>query len=125
MKKKILIILGDIHFTEENGKPILAEITKVTDTLILGADIAESVGESLVLQNVCDAYLIPSKYKGEIIFNEFEHPTNITVVNFGTRKDKLTPNLFLYEYNSEVYVVAVTDEGDPIAPDEIVEKYVA
>lgn len=68
--KRVLLILGDIVFTENAfGNPIKAEINNIQTTLFVDEDKATTIGESLIYQNVATDFIIPKLYKGKIIFN--------------------------------------------------------
>lgn len=58
-----LIIFGNITLEEQ---PKRATVHEVVQTLILPRYIAAKVADELV--NVWDAWIIPSEYKGEIIW---------------------------------------------------------
>lgn len=67
--KKVLILFGSIHFEESNSQPISAEITDLKDFMYVEEEKAEKLGQYFIEQNVVEGYLIPSMYKGKIIFN--------------------------------------------------------
>jgi len=67
--KKILALFGDIHFEEFSGEQISAEITRLDTHMYLDAETAESTCQTLIQHNVYEGYVIPSLYKGKIIFN--------------------------------------------------------
>ncbi len=71
--KKIVVLLGDIHFEESlNDKgcqQVSAEITRLDTHMYLDAETAESTCQTLIQHNVYEGYVIPSLYKGKIIFN--------------------------------------------------------
>lgn len=63
--KKTLVIFGNITFQEN---PLVATIHNVESTFLVPdiAGVATGVGELMV--NLWDAYIVPSQYKGEIIW---------------------------------------------------------
>lgn len=68
--KRILLILGDMIFTEnEDGTPKQAEIINVTTTLYVDESNADSLGDYLISEGVAVSYVVPKLYKGQIIFN--------------------------------------------------------
>jgi hypothetical protein len=69
MANKVLLVFGNITFEENSdGTPIKAIVHSVECTMVLPKDIVIETGEDLV--NLYDAYIIPSIYKGQIVWEE-------------------------------------------------------
>lgn len=65
--RKVLLVFGNITFEENpNGTPIKATIHDVECTMLLPVEEAREIGDQLV--NLYDAYIIPSIYEGQIIW---------------------------------------------------------
>lgn len=67
---KVLVILGEFVFNEtEDCKPVSAIINFIQTTVYIEPEKASKFGEFCIENNLSDGYLIPSLYKGKIIFN--------------------------------------------------------
>lgn len=74
--KKILVIFGNIQFTDESYDPktTVATVLEVEQALMLDETHAETIAEAVTSEadsasaGYMDTYLIPSKFKGKIVW---------------------------------------------------------
>jgi hypothetical protein len=59
------ILLGDFIFEEQ---PLQCKINMLKAVIVVPSEFAETIAESLIIENKCESYVILGKYKGEIIF---------------------------------------------------------
>ena len=63
---KVKLILGHMTFLEQPNKTIVHSIDEIFE---VNPSMADTVGEALISSNLYESYLVPTQYKGQIVYD--------------------------------------------------------